>query len=264
MTQWGPAEAILRELGIAAPADIDLERIARHRNAAIKRRRLESCEARIVGFGDRAVISVDDRLGDARARFSIAHELGHWHHHRGRTFVCRPDDIGGRGRGTRDPERMADAYAADLLLPDYLFKPMLRQLKPVSLDGVRELSEAFQTSFTATAIRLVEKEPEPAMLIRHGRDGRRWFVRSPRVPKRWIPRAELDPVSPAHEALFGNHPRSALERVGAEVWFDRPEAVDFIVREQSFRAGDGVVTLLLFPDDQMLKISGLRPGRGWR
>lgn len=53
-------------------------------------------------------------------RFSVAHELGHWHHHRRRSAVCLSDDIGNPAKGPLDPERVADGYAADLLMPRYL------------------------------------------------------------------------------------------------------------------------------------------------
>src|SRR3546814_13781746 len=79
---------------------------------------LYSCEARIIGYGDRAIITVASGGIWQRRRFSVAHELGHWKYHRGRSFVCRSDDIGNQRRSFTDPERVADAYAADLLLPE--------------------------------------------------------------------------------------------------------------------------------------------------
>lgn len=258
--RYCPAELVLRELGIADPKDIDLEVVAWHRKAVVKYRPLESCEARIVGFGDRAVITVDDRKArtPTRIRFSLAHELGHWQHHRGRAFICRSDEIGDRTRGALDPERVADGYAADLLLPGYLFRPMAAGLKKMSLDGAEQLADAFGTSLTATAIRLVELGPEPAMLVCHGRQGRRWFVRGPAVPEQWFPQAELDPDSFAFDAVFGNKPKSRIGRMGAEAWFDRRGADRFEVLEQSCRIADGeAISLLVFQDGGML--SGDRP-----
>ncbi|MGF7212711.1 ImmA/IrrE family metallo-endopeptidase [Skermanella mucosa] len=255
---------MLRELGISDPKDIDLEVIAWHRKAVVKYRPLESCEARIVGYGDRAVITVDDRKArtKTRARFSLAHELGHWHHHRGRAFVCRPDDIGNRTRNPLDPERVADGYAADLLLPLYLFRPMAEGLKRVSLDGAEQIAEIFGTSLTATAIRLVEHGPEAAMLVCHGRQGRRWFIRGPGVSAHWFPQPELDPNSFAFDAVFGDKPKSRLGRMGAEAWFDRRGADRFEVLEQSCRVGDGeALSLLIFSDDEMLSEDGGHSGR---
>lgn len=87
-----PAELILKALGITDPAEIDLEAIAWDRGARIRYRPLDGCEARIVGTSDRAIITVNSRSPRRRRRFSVAHELGHWHYHRGRTLMCSADD----------------------------------------------------------------------------------------------------------------------------------------------------------------------------
>src|SRR5687767_3486985 len=110
-------------LGIDDPRQIDLQAIAWCVGAEIRFAALESCEARIIGFGERAIITVDRRSGPARARFSIGHELGHWNYHRGRSSICRSDEIGSHSQSVAHPERIADSYAADLLMPAYLFRP---------------------------------------------------------------------------------------------------------------------------------------------
>ena len=68
-------------------------------------------------------------------------ELGHWCHHRGRMLFCRADDIGSRNPGTPQIERVADVYAADLLLPCYLFVPISRQHAKLGFRVVRELAD---------------------------------------------------------------------------------------------------------------------------
>jgi Zn-dependent peptidase ImmA (M78 family) len=64
------------------------------------------------------------RSSRRRRRFSIGHELGHWHYDRGRMLVCLADEI---GRGTvieSSPERLADQFASQLLMPEYLLRPV--------------------------------------------------------------------------------------------------------------------------------------------
>jgi Zn-dependent peptidase ImmA (M78 family) len=87
------AERLLQELGITEPDEIDLEVIAYYVGAGVRFRRLEGCEAHIVGTSDQAIITINDRSGFRRQRFSIAHELGHWQHHRGKALVCRVDEL---------------------------------------------------------------------------------------------------------------------------------------------------------------------------
>jgi hypothetical protein len=84
-----PAERLLLDLGIGKPQDIDLEAIAWALGAAVNYRPLDKCEAMIVGGDRRAIITVNSKSIPVRRRFSIAHELGHWHHHRGRMRSTR-------------------------------------------------------------------------------------------------------------------------------------------------------------------------------
>lgn len=248
-----PAERVLRDLGISEPGEIDVDFIAWEVGAEIKYRRLDGCEARILGVGDSAIIAVDDRYGPRRARFSAGHELGHWHHHRGRSFVCRPDDIGRGGlRGSLDPERVADAYAADLLLPNFMFEPLAAALKQATFEAVEKLASDFETSLTATAIKFVERGPVPSVLVCHAQGGRRWFRRHPDVPERWFPRDELDPDSFAFDVLFGNGGRSRYAKIGADAWFDRREAERYEIHEQSIRSGAEVLTILTLEEEEML------------
>jgi Zn-dependent peptidase ImmA (M78 family) len=251
-----PAELLLQSLGIFDPHDIDLEAIAYDQGAIVKYLPLNDCEARIIGYGKRAIITVDNRYRPSRMRFSIAHELGHWSQHRGRSLICRTDDIGNPRRSPVDPERIADSYAADLLLPRYIFIPRANALGITTFENIETLANEFSSSITATAIRQVEYGPEPAILVCHGPTGRKWFNRPQHIPTRWFPREELDSDSYAFEVLFGNSRRSRRVLMGAETWFNHRDAYKFDIFEQSFKvADDEVLTLLTFKDEDMLEDS---------
>lgn len=250
------AERLLQELGITEPDEIDLDAIAFHVGARVHYRPLEGCEARIIGAGDQAIITVKADSHPRRKRFSIAHELGHWHHHRGQCLVCRAEET--RPGRAISPERVADSFAADLLMPAYLFKPLARQHSKLNFKSVNALAEAFRTSQTATAIRLVESDHAPALLVCHGPKGRKWFTRAPSVPQRWFPQDSLDADSFAFGVLFGNKPDDPMPRkIGAEAWFDRRGAEKFEVHEQTCGTGpDEVLTLVLVSDPDMLADQG--------
>ena len=250
-----PAERLLQSLGVTEPEEIDLEVIAWHMGVVrIKYRELDGCEARIVGLGDKAIITVDRRPMPQRRRFSIGHELGHWHFHRGRTLLCRREDIGEDG-GANTAEQSANRFAADLLLPGYLLVPLARRHPRLTLKVLRELADRFSSSVSATAIRLVEEGHSPVVLVCHRLDGRRWFVRSPDVPTRWFPREDLDPESYAFGLLHGSDAEQASPRkIGAQSFFDRHEADRYEIQEQSFRVSDDeIVTILSITDDEMLE-----------
>ncbi len=246
------AEKVLQGLGITEPSEIDLEAIAYSLGAKVKICALDGCEARIIGYGDKAIIRVSDSVIERRRRFSIAHEIGHWCHHRGQLLICRPEDIGGSAGGAR--ERVADSFAADLVLPQYILLPIIRQYRRFDFKTVRDVADMFKTSLTATARRFVDFRHSPALLICHRKGGRAWFMKSKDVPDRWFPRDELDSESNAFDLLFGQGKElQTPSTIGADAWFDRNGAGSYEVKEQSIRTGpDEILTIVLITDAEML------------
>lgn len=255
MKGLAPAERLLKELGVTDPKEIDLEAIAWTLRARVRYRPLDGCDACITGDTERAIITVNSRSPPRRRRFSIGHELGHWQQHRGRILVCRADDIGRGRRNASTAERTADAYAADLLMPAYLFKPVARAYSKLDFATVRAIADVFDASYTATAIRLVETGHAYALLVCHGREGRKWFTSTPGVPERWIPRKDLDEGSRAPDVLSGRVGDDAgLRKIGADAWFDRTEAGRYDVLEQTISVGtDEILSLIVIGDEEMLE-----------
>lgn len=256
------AEGLLLELGVSEPTDLDLDAIAWHTGVQVKYRHLDGCEARIVGHGDRAIVTVRDGLPERRKRFSVGHELGHWHYHRGRTFVCRPEDIGSERQNAPPEEREADRYAADLLLPWFLFTPLVRRAKSPSFDLVKHFADLFKTSLTATAIRLVDSNSFPIILVCHNSEGRKWFRRAKDVPERWFPKKELDPDSYAFDMLFGRKGDHRPAKMGAEAWFDRYDADRYELLEHTVRISESeILTMILLQEEEMLCEKDVRARR---
>ena len=254
MSGLSQAEKLLQSFGVTSPGDIDIEAIAWEMGAKVRNGALESCEARIIGFRDQAIITVKSDGDPRRRRFSIAHELGHWQHHRGKSSVCRASEIGGSGQGGAAIERQADNYAADLLMPVYLFRPLAAAHRRPSFEAIDALAGAFLTSRLATALRLVDHGPWPCMIVCHDQSGRRWFRRNGGIPDHWFPRDDLDPESVAMDVLHGKTDRARPTIIGADAWFDRWNADRFELTEECVRGfGNDVLTLLTLKDQAMLE-----------
>jgi hypothetical protein len=253
VTHLTPAERLLQELGITGPEEIDLEAIAFHLGACVRFRKLEGCEARIIGCNDAAIITIRENCSRRRKRFSLAHEIGHWIYHKGQTLVCRVEES--RPQERMSPERIANNYAADLLMPRYLFAPITRSHPKLNFKTVDDIADIFHTSRPTTAIRLVEGGHSPALVVCHGSTGRKWFTRGADVPSRWAPRNELDADSFAFRVLHAGRPDDPMPRkIGADAWFERWEAEKYEVQEQTIRTGpDEVLTLILITDPDMLE-----------
>ncbi len=246
-----PAERILISLGITHPAEIDLEAIAWSQGAIVNYRPLDKCEAMIVGSERHAIITVNRDSLAVRKRFSLAHEIGHWHHHRGRTLFCDAKEIESPTDDQLNPERQADEFASDLILPGYLFQSYVTKLQKVTLAAVREIGEEFKASLTAICIRIVRTNIFPILIVCHRMEGRHWFKRADMVPGWWFPRLDLDPDSLAFDMLFGSASESSFPRkVGAEAWFSFRNAERFEIQEQSFRLPNReLLTVLTIPDE---------------
>jgi Zn-dependent peptidase ImmA (M78 family) len=246
------AERMLIQLGISKPEEIDLDSIAWHMGAAVKYRHMESADATIIGSTKRAVIAINSSIRSVRRqRFSLAHELGHWHHHRGRVLFCGPSEIGRLTEGPLDPERQADAFASDLVLPGYLVRPMIAKLKKLTLAFASGIADEFRASRTATLLKILNDNRFPILLVCHGKDRRHWFRRATMVPEWWFPREDLDADTFAFEILHNKATEDDFPRKnGAGAWFDFRNVDRYEIYEQSFPLPhDEVLTVITIPEE---------------
>lgn len=108
--------------------------------------------------------------GEAHRRFTIAHELGHYHldGHVERMFAGGATQVlsqGGYFRTQRDPhEREADWFASELLMPTLWVKPRIEALHPTFRD-LDDLAGDFATSLTCAAIRFAELTDEAVAVV---------------------------------------------------------------------------------------------------
>jgi hypothetical protein len=246
-------EDILSLLGITEPQDLDIEAIAYACGATIVPQPLTGCEANIIGFGARAVITVNSNSIPTRRRFSSGHELGHWMKDRGQNaFGCMDSQIDSEWTAN-NPEVRANRFASDLLLPLGMFAPLAKG-RPMTLDTVSDLANVFQMSHTATAIRLVNHGSYPAMLVYYAEGQRKWFLRpSNHIPSSLWPSERLEPESIAAGLLAEKTESSKAGDVRADRWFKRARAENYYLRENSFRTScDSVLVMLWWQDEQQL------------
>jgi hypothetical protein len=244
-TPFKAPATVLDELGITEPAAIDIEAIAQYCGATIVYEPLDGCEARILGAGDRAIITVNAKAQRARQRFSAAHEVGHWMRDRGKIAFACTDQMLVREWGDDNPERRANQYAANLLLPRKIFEGHARTM-PATFASARTLAKTFETSVTSTAIRIVEVGSSLSMMICSEVAGRKWFARSPLVPESLWPTAAPGKGSVAAKLLAGGVHASGPEEVDADEWIEHPHASNYTLIEDSVPAGWGAVLTMLW------------------
>lgn len=179
--------------------------------------------------------------------------MGHWHHHRGQLLFCRSSDIGEHTGGAQ-VEKVANRFAAELLMPAFLFDPRVARIERLTHGALTTLAQDFRVSRTAAAIRAIERGNAPAVIVCHTRAGRKWFVRSPSVPDRWWPKKEMSAESSAFPVQFGDRAEDLRGRkVRGGVWFSDRDADRFMVREETIRVGhEETLTLIVLDDPTML------------
>ena len=101
--------------GITSPTEIDIEAIAFDCSAIVLHGELTGCEAMIIGAGDKATITVNEKSSPQRQRFSIGHELGHWFKDRGKVGnLCSKHDMDSPSGLGKQREVIANEYYCPL------------------------------------------------------------------------------------------------------------------------------------------------------
>jgi Zn-dependent peptidase ImmA (M78 family) len=255
------APALLEELQIRHPDEIDVEAIAEYCGATVVYERLRGCEARVIGYGSRAYITVNKDSPRERQRFSVGHELGHWMRDRGRVVLtCGEGDYANQWEQL-GPEPWANYYAASLLLPGKIFNKAAQRL-PITFETVESLRQTFLTPKTVTAVRLVGHGSFPAMIVCNGPlgsseestqgqpFGRLWYVSGYNLPRNLWPLDGPGPETIAYGLLHGSRAAGGSPQdVNAAGWIDHPEAHRYRVKEDTIAVSGGRVLTLLWWED---------------
>lgn len=175
------ARDILAHLEIQEPDEIDVGRIAAYYGVETREESLEGMDGRIVRDASSAIITIRQSIPyTQQKRFVMAHELGHFFLHpktRQIETVTQTDTTNWSERQEIE-EYEANLFAAELLMPQLLFRPRIATREP-SLQLVETLAREFQTTFTATAVQFVLTTKEECALVSCAGRTRQWAIRSP-------------------------------------------------------------------------------------
>jgi hypothetical protein len=247
------ARQVLRKYHVESPEAIDLDSIAWFLGGLkIKDGGLSGAEGRIIaGTGRGGTIRVGIGQNRGRSRFTVAHELGHYVLHRSRFLDTTETRSHFMVWNDASEEAEANIFAAELLMPDYLFKPLCRKNHP-SLQIVDGLASAFQTSLLATCFQFHEYiNRQVALVVSDG-----WDVKIIRPFEGGFPRIRRGRIhehSAAGERLLNKSPDSRkMVRTPLYAWCDGfDDKPDRDVWEDSLYLDwyDRTVTLLWLRDE---------------
>lgn len=154
----------------ALPCLVDLKTLAQRWGVTSIEEREIGSEAMLLPNreGYSIVLKTADRPSRARRqRFSFAHELGHLLLQKSRQGVLPRDgraSLKYRGHGHSDAEeRLCDQIAAEILMPRLAFQEDA-WMDGWSLRNLLNLARKYDTSVSATAIRMIDLMPEESLM----------------------------------------------------------------------------------------------------
>lgn len=216
---------VLHECGIDDPADISIEDLIVFYNGIVREVPLTNCDGRVVMKNGKSIVSVNrDIEFPKKKRFVLAHELGHMklHSQREATFSDDYQTLEAFKHGPQEAE--ANAFAAELLMPETFFKEYCVG-KVFSPEFLREISERFQSSITSAVYRYIDIGRHPICVFL-SQAGKIKYWKKSEAFRCWIPdRTKLDVPSDsvANEYFkFGKiYPaHESAQEIYKSTWFD--------------------------------------------
>lgn len=243
------ARAVREAIGLRHPTELEIEVIAFMRGALVRGSPMNGARANLLRTAARGVISVAEHLPHDQRRWAIAHELGHFEAHPNVNYLgfCTGDDLRADYLSSgREPE--ANAFAAELLMPEYLYRKRVDGVAKVTWDPVSTFASEFQVSLTAAALRFVSLTGERLALY-VCKDGKVAWSSGTRDFGRRLPKGSpLSPWSLASDYFTKGRVPGHPETVSADAWApnarDGEEVLEHALAMPNYQM---VMSLVWFP-----------------
>ena len=192
-----------------------------------------------------------------RARFTAAHELGHYFiddHRNALISGVKPHPSFTEQYSLAfSAEHEADTFAAALLMPPGRFVSLATR-KEVSLKSIGELATIFGTSMMSTAIRYARSDIASVSIMLWAETERKWCWSSQDVwtltKNKAYKKTEKVPKGSATQEILADPTRRVADPRGSVLsewfpWIRSGSADDKMCREEAMRLGDfGIITML--------------------
>ena len=195
-------------------------------------------------------VCVNSKDSDERQRFTICHEAAH-------IVLGLPSEHEGMpwwSYAKRSPnEILCDVFAAELLLPYTLFKPLVEKVE-IGFDAIATLAGRFEASVLATGSRFATVATAPCAFVLSEQGKVRYASRSTplRDANAWITPRSAIPAGSITERVRAGGQCDGAEEIAADIWFSDWDRGGVLLEEARHLASwDQTQTLLWFEDEEV-------------
>jgi Zn-dependent peptidase ImmA (M78 family) len=244
------ARKIISYYGITEPNDIDVSAIAVDRNLLILDKNIDGSQGRLICRGENGIITIDSKIQtEARKRFVIAHELGHFELHKNRTNIniCNEESFLEHYK-TSEFENEANIFAGELLMPEQILTKFDKP-KGFTKLHLSNLSQIFNVSLSACALRYVEEGKMPIALVYSKNGVICWYKINKYFPFHYVEtKVKVSSLSSTYDFFCTGQIISEPIEIPAEAWFANDRYFDsslyLFEQYQVFTSFNSVLTVL--------------------
>lgn len=223
------AAKTLQESGFKNFQEITLFDFAFGLGAVVKEDHIDGSEGRIIFDGDDAIITINNSItNEGKKNFVLAHELGHFTMHKNLVpSFCDNDKTLSEWYQKGIHEQEANDFAVELLMPYEQFSHQCKG-KKLTFELIKELSEYYKTSLTATLLRYKDIGEFPIAVI-YIEDGKvEWRQFSNDFVLQWLPKGtDVRPGTIAYDVAINKlPPEKEPELVDALDWFPEDRNIE--------------------------------------
>jgi Zn-dependent peptidase ImmA (M78 family) len=195
-------------------------------------------------------ICVNENDDETRRRFTVCHEIAH-------RVLGLPSEHGGVSSWSyakRSPnEILCDVFAAELLLPYKLFKPLVEK-SDISLAVIDDLAKHCVASNMATGSRFATLARAPCAFVLAEQGKVRYAARSTalREARAWVPLRAALPQESVAARLRAGVACDVPEEIEADMWFsDWTRGGSLLEDARHLKQWDQTVALLWFDEEEL-------------
>ncbi|CAH0992162.1 hypothetical protein SIN8267_02278 [Sinobacterium norvegicum] len=200
-----------------------------------------------------AIFYNTDVVHPGRTNFTLAHELGHYMVHRqalNKTkFECGEEDMLDENQQGIDIEAEANAFAANLLMPNHDFRAQADGQK-FSIDLMQHCANRYGVSLTAAVLKWLDFTKKRAIGLLSEEGFMHWSkssnsaFRSGRYFATKKNCVEIPELSLAAEEQYSAEARNGV-RHGPDIWFPGEEVIEHSIYSEEYRK---TLTILVLDD----------------